>query len=348
MIDKNRASAIRLINRVYWPRIIGLAFACLAIFIKFYQDGAPLWQWLLLTFFCFAWPHIAHIWAKNSQYPRRSEVINLFIDAFMLGFWVPIISFNLVPSFAIIGMHLLSIISVFGARIAFFGFITECFGMLIGVAFVGFSVELNTDVSIILASLPMLFFYPLFVGNNGYLLSVKLSEKQKVLRKLSRIDALTGLSNRMYLEEQLEQLFKRNKREKTKASFIFIDVDHFKVVNDDYGHIVGDEVLKQVAFHIKSCAREIDICGRYGGEEFCILMPNTNKVDAEKLAERLRLKIATSILHENCQIRGSISLGVAEISDEMHCYNDWLKIADQAQYQAKKQGRNQTVVAISA
>ncbi len=126
---------------------------------------------------------------------------------------------------------------------------------------------------------------------------------------------------------------------------VFLDVDHFKWVNDHHGHIVGDQVLQNIARLISECARETDVCGRYGGEEFCILMPFTNKKEAEALSERLRCHIANSILHQEHRIKGSVSLGVAEISDTMANYSDWLSIADEALYLAKKQGRNRTVVA---
>lgn len=344
---RSRDSAIRLINRVYWPRIVGLAFAASAISAILATQTINAWLWGLLITYGFVWPHIAHVWAKKSKDPLSTESINLFIDALLLGFWLPVISFNFVPSFALLGMHLLSIISVLGFKKALLGFAVECLGILLGILVVGANFKLESDFYSIVVSLPMLFFYPLFVGNNAYQLSLKLTAKKVILQKLSRTDALTGLNNRMYLEEQLELLFKRNKREQTKACFIFIDVDHFKAVNDRHGHIVGDEVLQRVAELIRNCVREVDICGRYGGEEFCILMPNTDKLEAEKLAERIRLHIAQSILHDENKIMGSISLGVAEISEDMLCYSDWLALADEAQYQAKKLGRNQTVVALT-
>jgi len=342
---RNRASSLRLIGRVYWPRIIGLAIATVAISVSLMDSHSPLWFWILLFSFGFLWPHLANYVAKKSSNPFRTEKINLYIDAFFMGFWVPFISFNFVPSIAILGMHLLSIISVLGFRMTVLGFVIECLGIAVSVAIVGLNVNLDSNFLSILISLPMLTFYPLLVGNMSYQLSYKLTAKKAQLEQLSRTDALTGLNNRMYLDEQLEQLFKLNKREKSKACFIFIDVDHFKAINDQFGHIVGDEVLQKIAGLIKQNVREVDICGRYGGEEFCILMPNTLLAEAEKMSERIRLHIERSVLHQEHNITGSISLGIAEISDAMVNYNDWLTLADQAQYKAKKQGRNRTVVA---
>jgi len=342
---RDRASSLRLIGRVYWPRIIGLAIAALAVAVSMRDSQPSLWVWSLLFFFGFLWPHIAHYRAKKAHDPFSTEKVNLFIDAFFMGFWVPLISFNFVPSVAILGMHLLSIISVLGFRMTLLGFVIEGFGIAVGAAIVGINIHLESSFLSILISLPMLTFYPLFVGNMSYRLSYTLAAKKAQLERLSRTDALTGLNNRMYLEEQLAQLFKQNKREKSKACFIFVDVDHFKAINDKFGHIVGDEVLQKIAELIKHNVREIDICGRYGGEEFCILMPNIFLAEAEKTSERIRQHIESSILHQEHNITGSVSLGVAETTDDMVDYSDWLALADEAQYKAKKQGRNCTVVA---
>jgi len=345
MATISRKSALRLIDRFYWPRIISLAFAALAIGAIFLQNQVATWLWILLLLFCFLWPHTAKFWAKKSKDPFKSEQVNLFIDAFFMGFWLPLISFNFVPSIAIIGMGLLSVVSALGLKKMILAFATECIGVLIGCLIVGVNVQLQSDFYSIIVSLPILIFYPLFIGNVSYQLSFNLSDKKRQLKQLSRTDALTRLNNRMYLEDQLEQLFKRHKRDNTKACCIFIDVDHFKAVNDTHGHIVGDEVLKKVANIIQSCVREVDICGRFGGEEFCILMPNTQVEEAKVVTERIRECINQTVLHQEMQVTGSVSAGIAVISNAMTCYNDWLALADEAQYQAKKLGRNQTVVA---
>jgi len=347
MINRNRTSALTLTKIVFVPRVIGLAFVVLVIGAIFLQNEASIWSWILLLSFGFVWPHVAKFWAERTDNPFKTEQINLFIDAFFLGFLVPLISFNLVPSFAITGMHLLSVISVLGFKKALVAFIVECIGILAACTIMSTNVQLESDIYSILISFPVLIFYPLFIGNNNYQLYLKLSAKKKQLEKLSRTDALTGLNNRMYLEIQIEQVFKRNKRDNTKACLIFIDVDHFKAVNDTHGHIVGDEVLKKVADIIQYSVREVDICGRFGGEEFCILMPNTQVEEAEIIAERIRVNINKTVLHQEKQVNASISLGVAVTSNSMTCYKDWLALADEAQYRAKELGRNQTVVSES-
>ncbi len=347
MTKRTRDSSIRLIERVYAPRITGLSFAFIAVSSFLLQKEPSLGLWVLLIIWTLIWPHIAFISAKKAKEPFKREMINLFIDAFMIGFWVPVMSFSIIPSIAILGMHLLSIMSVLGLANAVKGLLTELAGVLVAVLIVGLHINPEAHLYQILASIPMLIIYPLFVGYNAYNLSLKLAAKQSVLRKLSRTDGLTGLNNRMYWGEQLDHCFKLNQRNGAKASIVFVDVDHFKKVNDTYGHIVGDKILQKIASLLLDCARETDICGRYGGEEFCILMPDTDNINAEALSERLRLKVENSVLHKDHPIKGTISLGVAEISADMLNYSDWLAVADKALYQAKKQGRNQTVVAFN-
>ena len=344
---RSRESSLRLVGRVYMPRVIGLGFAFVAVATFLYRDDAPLALWALLVLWGIIWPHVAHFWASVASDPFRCEIRNLYIDAFMIGFWVPVMSFNLVPSIAIVFMHLLSIISVLGLRAALLGLLTESAGIAVAVLLVGFDPDLVSRLPHLVVSLPMLVLYPLFVGYNAYSLSLKLAGKQASLRKLSRIDGLTGLKNRMYWEEQVERTFALARRNGATASMVFLDVDHFKQINDNYGHGAGDDVLRKIALLLLECARETDLCGRYGGEEFCILLPDTNLENALELAERVRLRIAETVLHEEHDLKASVSLGVAEIRSSMNRYDQWLDLADKALYVAKKQGRNRTVSADS-
>jgi diguanylate cyclase len=347
LTDRTRESSLRLIGRIYWPRIIGLGFAFLAVSYFLVQESASIVVWCLLVLWGLIWPHLAHVAARRASDPLKFEVRNLFVDAFMIGFWVPLMTFNIVPSIAILSMHLLSIVSVMGLRACLLGLLVELSGVALATVLFTPEIKLESQLPHLLVSLPMLVLYPLFVGFNAYSLSLKLAAKQAVLRKLSRTDGLTGLNNRMYWDEQVKRTFALNKRSGATASIVFLDADHFKAVNDQYGHGVGDDVLRRLAELIRDCARETDVCCRYGGEEFCLLLPDTDTRDAEILAERLRQLVAAEVLHQEHDIRGSISLGVAQLTAEMGTYNAWLDQADKALYQAKQRGRNRTVCAES-
>jgi len=174
---------------------------------------------------------------------------------------------------------------------------------------------------------------------------IELEKANEELARLSRTDRLTGLNNRGHWEERLEQEFRRVKRSKTPSSLVMLDIDHFKQVNDTYGHQAGDEVIRVVAATLIRLQRETDISGRYGGEEFGIILPETNADQAMVMAERLRSSIEQSpVTYEGKQISFTISLGICEITPEMQEYTQWLENSDQALFSSKRNGRNQTTI----
>lgn len=162
------------------------------------------------------------------------------------------------------------------------------------------------------------------------------------LKKMANTDELTGLNNRRKLFEDLETEFQRAKRYERPFSLCMLDLDFFKKVNDEYGHDAGDQVLKAVAQAISLALRENDVCGRIGGEEFAILLPDTPLVSAATFAERLREHIeALSVsLDDGQQVMLTCSIGVAEYGECFNKATELLSCADQRLYYAKANGRN--------
>lgn len=162
------------------------------------------------------------------------------------------------------------------------------------------------------------------------------------LKVMSRVDGLTGLYNRRYWQERFDYTFKLAKRRSKPITAMMLDIDHFKRVNDTYGHQAGDKVIQALASVIKRCVRETDLAGRYGGEEFAIILTDTQEEGAEKVAERIRKQAEDTLVeHEGQQISFTVSLGLAEYSGECTSSMAWLELADQALYDAKQNGRNQ-------
>ncbi|MAT64390.1 MAG: diguanylate cyclase [Gammaproteobacteria bacterium] len=171
----------------------------------------------------------------------------------------------------------------------------------------------------------------------------ELEQANAQLAQLSRTDRLTRLNNRGYWEECLQQEFARFQRSKTPCSLIMFDIDHFKAVNDTHGHQAGDEVIRVTAATLRETIRNTDIAGRYGGEEFAIILTDTDAACARYVAERLRRKIESlTVAYEDKVIDHTISLGVAELGPELSTPQQWLEQADQALYRAKEGGRNRT------
>ena len=165
-------------------------------------------------------------------------------------------------------------------------------------------------------------------------------EQQKELHEQMAItDYLTGAKNRRFLFDQLEKELRRAKRHEHPLSVLLLDIDHFKNINDEYGHVKGDEILKKLSeMFLKEC-RNIDIFGRYGGEEFVLIMPETSLDNAAQTADRLRQLFNSIIFKENgSSFKASFSGGVCQWQDET--VEGLLKKADSLLYQAKDSGRN--------
>ncbi|MEE2024562.1 sensor domain-containing diguanylate cyclase [Alkalimonas mucilaginosa] len=166
------------------------------------------------------------------------------------------------------------------------------------------------------------------------------------LHQLSKTDFLTQLHNRGSWENTLVQEYKRIQRYQHVSSLLMIDIDHFKRVNDDYGHAAGDEVIREIATLVKKNLRETDIAGRYGGEEFAVLLVDTPEAQALYFAERLRKLVdKTPVTYQDTVIQCSVSIGVAESWPQMENHRQWLERADKALYLSKANGRNQVTLA---
>lgn len=172
------------------------------------------------------------------------------------------------------------------------------------------------------------------------ILMEELDKKNKELVELSITDGLTGLYNHRFLQERFDFEFKRVRRYGGELSCMLIDIDHFKSINDTYGHQFGDLVLKQIASLMKQNSRDIDICGRYGGEEFLVIA-NLKLENALIYAKKLHSAIENHIFkNENASIHVTVSIGVAGFKTDIKTKQEFIERADKALYQAKSDGRN--------
>ncbi|MDH5257374.1 MAG: diguanylate cyclase [Gammaproteobacteria bacterium] len=174
--------------------------------------------------------------------------------------------------------------------------------------------------------------------------SKKLKARVQKERMMAQIDTLTGISNRLGYEHHLAQEYARWKRFGNPLSLVVWDIDHFKRINDDYGHVAGDKALKTLASLLASKVRETDYIARYGGEEFVLIMPGATAESAKLVAEKLRETVENSGFHfKGVPVTITISAGIAEFS-EGDIPTSVFERADKALYQAKQNGRNQVVI----
>lgn len=172
-----------------------------------------------------------------------------------------------------------------------------------------------------------------------------LRKLEQELRLLATTDALTGIANRRRLIEVGTQELQRAQRSEQAVCVLMLDIDHFKRINDSFGHPAGDAVIQALAGICSESVRSIDLVGRLGGEEFGVLLPMTDSAGALELAERLRARVeAHRIEWDGATIRFSVSIGVAQRCAQAGDFASLIGLADQALYQAKNDGRNRVVL----
>jgi diguanylate cyclase (GGDEF)-like protein len=180
----------------------------------------------------------------------------------------------------------------------------------------------------------------------GYIIA-RWRDREAHVLALSKTDPLTAVLNRRAFMEILEVEFSKARRYTTPMSFVMVDLDHFKSVNDRYGHLAGDQVLRSAAGAIKASLRASDVVARYGGEEFALLLPNTDRRGAEEVAERCRrLMRDTPVIAGQSTIVTTASMGLATFPAEgIERIEDLIARADAALYRAKENGRDRVQVA---
>jgi diguanylate cyclase len=340
--NSRHEQGLRFARRMYLPRVIGLALGGVAIAGVLIANGAGPATWAALLLSAIVWPHIGLALATRSRNPFRAELRNLMADSALGGAWIALMQFNLLPSVAILVMLSMDKMAVGGL-----GFLVRCSALLIAACFAvsaatGFEVRTYTSMVQIIGSLPLLILYPLVVGLTAYRLARRLREQNQLLSEMSRTDGLSGLLNRRYWEDAVAAEFERCARTGGRSSVLMLDIDHFKAINDRHGHLEGDEVIRRVAEILRRALRENDVPGRYGGEEFGVLLPDTPAAGAEVIAERIRKRIEGAALTKS-GVRATVSIGIAELEGEDLNYTVAISRADRALYAAKARGRNRSV-----
>jgi diguanylate cyclase len=331
----------RFARRMYLPRTLGLALGAACIGGGLWEMGAPAWLWALMLANTFGAPHLAYWLAARSRDPYRAELRNLILDSAYGGAWIAAMHFNLAPSVVLMAMLAMDKMAVGGLKL-----LARCLAaQLVAAAAVAlaFGIDLQVLQSGIvarLAAVPLLVCYPIMVGFTAYELARRVRRQNQKLLELSTTDGLTGLPNHTAWLEAVEREFARSRRSGEPAAVLMIDVDHFKAVNDSHGHQAGDEVLRGVAEVLREALRAQDVPGRYGGEEFGVLLPASDAAGAETIAERIRRKIEWASFAGDVHITASIGCAALEAGD-VHT-SSWVARADRALYCAKRAGRNRS------
>ena len=348
-----------------------LLFAGMAI--EWYQKGVSPVMWSLLTLQFLVYPHLMYWRSCRAKVGHETEFNNLLIDALLIGVWVAALQFAIWPSFALWLGSTLNITVVRGGKGLRDGTIMFLIGVLASVLLFGFRFEPQTGWPTTLLLMFGLSAYLIAIGYASNNRNVKLRETREQLRlgekalhasndileqRLAEIqilqerlkeqairDPMTGLFNRRYLDTIVPHELARCEREKAPLCVMMIDLDHFKQVNDTYGHQGGDEVLKALASLLLDSVRASDVACRYGGEEFLLLLPNMSAEHAVGRAEQWRAAFeAITVNYGGTNIKATLSIGVALYPGEGTSVDELTRCADLALYKAKAQGRNRVVL----
>jgi diguanylate cyclase len=308
-------------------------------------NPAP-WVWGLMVVNGVLWPHVAYQWARRAKVPFHAEHRNILVDAFLGGFWVAAMQFNPLPSAATLSMMAMNNVAIGGLRFLLVGTVAQILGVGVGLLVFTPAFVAQTSPLQLYACLPLLSLYPLALGWICFQQATTLGRQKRELLALSRTDSLTGLLNHGAWKDQLEVEFQRCQRQQQGGAIALIDIDHFKTINDTYGHVAGDIVLRQLSKMLKQNLRATDVAGRYGGDEFCVLLPDLPLDSAAAAMDALRDRFATLGYEQNPALKVSLSIGLAAFDPSHTDATLWLNDADQALYQAKTTGRNRVIYRI--
>ena len=332
-------------------------FLVLATYLLERQAGATMWS--LLAAHLLVYPQLAYWRAARAPDPLRAELQNLLVDGVMLGAWVAAWGFPLWIGFTFFVGVCLNVVIFMGMPGLWKGIAAMVAGAVAALAASGLSFRPDTPLHTSLLCIALLTAYLLIFANGAYRRGISLragrrklgeqlaeiTQLQGLLEEQAQRDPLTGLHNRRFLDQALEQELQACNANGRPLALVLIDIDHFKRINDTYGHPAGDEMIRRLADMLRERVRDEGLIAcRYGGEEFLLMLPDTGLAAATRLANDIRAGFESlQVEVEGRTMRTTLSVGVAGFPEHGHRAKTLVLKADQALYAAKLRGRNRVV-----
>lgn len=339
-----RARSLKFVNRIYRMRIVGTSLYMLPIASVLMElPHTPSWTWAAFLINGLIWPHIAWLLACRAKQPLRQEFGNLIIDTALAGAWIALMHVSLVPTIVIVSILSADRIAAGGLRLLKKTLVATAAGFALTWYCLDYPFQPESSLRTIIACFPFLFIYGVSLSYVTHQLARQIARQNRELERLSRLDPALGLPNRRYFEDRAQHAMSLFKRTGQHASLLLVDVDHFKSINDRYGHAIGDAVLQAVAGILANAVRDIDLPARYGGDEFAVLLAATEGKAALDIGERIRRQVEALTFEGTPELYCSISIGSAQLQPSHTMLRDWIADADSAMYQAKQRGRNQAM-----
>ena len=333
-------------RRIYPLRVLGMGLGGMVVGVVLWERQASTLAWLCMVLPCFAWPHVAYLLTLRSADPYRTETRNLLIDSALTAALVPLMHFNLLPSVLLVTLTLVDKITTGIRGLWARALVVMLVAGAASTLLTGMHWAPETSMRVMVACLPVMVLHTLSVSIVSYQLIRKATHNNLMLDELRRVDALTGLFVRGHWQEQAEAALRRHHNTNQPACMLMMDIDHFKQINDQHGHTVGDEVIRALAHVVRGNVRAGDCAGRYGGDEFAIVLPGMQAKDALAIAHRIREQTEGVRLRSLPGVRITSSIGVAPADHRHSNLRAWIDAADTALYAAKNGGRNRVAGSI--
>lgn len=303
------------------------------------ESGKGVIPCALLFINAFVWPYLAWQLALVSEDPTGRERTSLTLDAAFGGAWIAIMGLSPMPSFVIMAILIADRYAAGGwpQLLAALQAFLVAFTLVWGVE--GWPLTMSFTSRTVWLTLPLATVYLLALSVVSYNLTLSLRMKNRELERIALMDPGLKIPNRRLFERRLESEFLRTRRGESAAYLMLIDVDHFKAVNDNFGHEAGDFLLAEISALLRDGVGLEDIPARFGGDELCVIVRDAQDSSIVALAHTLKARIAQLRLPASADFNCSVSIGIAPASqaDSIH---HWLRHADNALYRVKRSGRN--------
>ncbi len=367
MTAEPAAPAHWVVRMNYRNRCVSWLIFVAVLSVHFLERGHGPWAWWLMVLQFLVYPHVVYLRARHARDSLTAEIHNLLLDNFCFGLWAAALGFPLWIVFTLVICGCINMTAFRALKGVLQALAAAAAGATLMVALDGWRFTPETSLRVSLMSMLCLSAYLVLFARDAHTRTVALSATRARLRQseaalqsqLQAIqslqdqlteqanrDPLTGLYNRRYLTTALQRETDACAREGATLALLLIDLDLFKQINDRHGHAAGDDVLCQISALLLQSMRPSDICCRYGGEEFLLVLPGMGLQTAVERAQALRQQVAERRwLADGQPIGVTLSVGVACAHNARVAPAALIDLADRALYQAKAEGRNRVCVA---